>query len=60
MFLYDEFGNSTLLNLAFVKPNFNLINFQFLMCYPYQPDSEDEKWVREVSTLSNFFIQLEK
>lgn len=60
MFLYNEFDNSTLLNLAFVKPNFNLLNYQFLMCYPYQPDSEEEKMVREVSTLSNFLIQLEK
>ena len=60
IFLYDEFGNSTLLNLAFVKPNFNLRNYQFLMCYQYQPDSKEEKMVRQVSTLSNFFIKIDK
>jgi len=59
LFLYNEFQNSTLLNLAFVKPKFNLMNYQFLMCNPYQPESEDEQFISEVSTLSNFFIQLE-
>lgn len=56
-FLYKEFQNSILFNLGLLKPNFNLMKYQFLMCYPYQPDSEDDQWVREVSTLSNFFIQ---
>jgi len=59
-FLYNEFYNTTLLNLSFVKPNFNLTRYQFLMCYPYQPDSEEEKMVRKVSTLANFLIQSEK
>jgi hypothetical protein len=60
LFLYDEFRNSTLLNIGFIKTNFNLINYQFKMCYLYQPDSEDEQWVREVSTLSNFLIRLDQ
>jgi hypothetical protein len=60
IFLYFEFQNSTLLNLAFLKPNFSLSNYQFLLCYPYQPDSEEANWVREISTLSNFLIQSEK
>lgn len=59
-FLYSEFYNSTLLNLAFIKPDFNLNRYLTLMCYPYQPDSKDENWVRTVSTLAHCFIQYSK
>lgn len=56
-YLYNEFRNTTLLNLAFIKPQFDLMDYQYLMCYPYQPDSEDQDWVMEVSTLANFVVQ---
>lgn len=59
-FLYSEFQNSTLLNLAFIKPDFDLNRYLFLMCYPYQPDSKDENWVRTVSTLAHCFMQFSK
>jgi hypothetical protein len=58
-FLFDEFENATLLNLGFIMPNFNLSNYQYLMCYPYQPDSEEERMVREVSTLANYLIKID-
>jgi hypothetical protein len=59
LYLFDEFENSTLLNLAFVRPNFDLKNYQFLMCYPLQPDSKEEKMIRVTSSLANYFVYVD-
>jgi hypothetical protein len=59
LYLFDEFENSTLLNLAFVRPNFDLKNYQFLMCYPLQPDSKEEKMIRVTSSLANYFVYID-
>ena len=53
IFLYKGFQNSTLFNLGIVKPNFSLMKYQFLMCYPYQPDSEVDQWVRVANYLKS-------
>jgi hypothetical protein len=58
-FLYHRFGNATLLNLGFLRPTFDMFNYQYLMCFPYQPDSEDEQMVREVSTLANYLVKMD-
>lgn len=50
--LESEFQNSTLLNLYFLQPNFNLSEYQRLMCVPYQPDSYAESQLRSVSTMA--------
>jgi len=57
IFLYQGLGNSTLLNLAFVKPDFNLTRYQYLMCLPYQSDDPDEYMVRSFSTFAYYFIK---
>jgi hypothetical protein len=57
VYLYREFENSTLLNLAFLKPDFGLHRYQHLMCFPYQPDDPNDHMVRSVSTLANYFIR---
>ena len=51
-YLATELQNSTLLNLYFLHPEFNLSEYQRLMCMPYQPDSEDEIWLRSVTTFA--------
>jgi hypothetical protein len=59
LYLYHEFENTTLLNLAFLRPDFDLKNYQFLMCTPLQPDSNDEKIIRKTSTLANYMVHLD-
>ena len=55
--LESEFQNSTLLNLYFLQPNFNLSEYQRLMCVPYQPDSYAESQLRSVSTMAAWFAK---
>jgi hypothetical protein len=57
-YLSDEFWNSTLLNLAFLRPEFNLNNYQFLMTYTDQPDSEQDEFIRSVTTTAQYFFRL--
>ncbi len=56
VYLFRKFENSTLLNLAFLKPDFDLYRYQILMCHPYQPDEPDDFIVRYISTLANYFL----
>ena len=60
LYLYQEFENSTLLNLAFLKSDFDLYKYQHLMCFPYQPDDPSDFMVRTVSTLANHFIRIDE
>ncbi len=59
LYLSHEFQNTTLLNLGYLKPDFNLAHYQFLMSYPYEINSPDEIRLIEVSTLSNFFVKFD-
>ena len=56
-FLESELQNSILLNLYFLHPDFKLNEYQRLICMPYQPDSEDESWLRSVSTLAAWVVK---
>jgi hypothetical protein len=56
-FLESEHQNNTLLNLYFFHPNFKLKEYQRLICMPYQPDSEDESWLRSVSTFASWIMR---
>ncbi|HZH86646.1 MAG TPA: hypothetical protein VFD77_04965 [Brumimicrobium sp.] len=58
-YLSFEFQNTTLLNIGLLRPNFSLTHYQFLMGYPYEPNSTDEIRLIEVSTLSNFFVKFD-
>ena len=57
LFLDEKFGNTPWLNLAFLRPDFDLGNYQYLMCFQEQPDSDEEKDVRLVSSVGNYFLQ---
>ncbi len=54
-FLDDRFGNTPLINLYLLTPNTNVQEYIFKMTYPYQPDSEDDLFVRKIASWVEFF-----
>ena len=55
-FLDDRFGNTPLINLYLLTPNTNDQEYIYKMTYPYQPDSEDDAFVRRIATLVRFYL----
>ena len=55
-YLDYTFGNTALLNMAFFNPDFDILNYQRIMTFPYQPDDPDEAWVRQHSSLCAHYL----
>lgn len=60
LFLDMQFRNTALLNMVFWHDDFDLDYYLYLMCFPYQPDSDDEQWVRTIGSLANYFYRVER
>lgn len=60
IFMENEFYNSVFLNIALLNEHFELEEYLRLMTYPYQPDSEDEAFVRTIATVSHYYLTLLK
>ena len=58
LFLDDQYENTALLNMAMLNSDFDLNEFQRLLTYPYQPDSDDEAFVRTTSSLVWYYLSL--
>ena len=58
LFLDEQFGNTPLLNMAFFDAGFSLDHYIYCMCFPYQPDSDDEQNIRLVSSIANYYIKM--
>ncbi|GAA4053438.1 hypothetical protein [Flavobacterium chungnamense] len=56
-YLDYEFGNTPLLNLYLFTPNANIQEYIYKMTYPYQPDSEDDAFVRITASLVWFYLK---
>lgn len=56
-YLDYEFGNTPLLNLYLFTPNVNIQEYIYKMTYPYQPDSEDDTFVRSKASLVWFYLK---
>jgi len=54
-FLDYQFGNTPLINLYLLTPNANVQEYIYKMTYPYQPDSEDDLFVRRIASLVGFY-----
>ena len=57
-FLDYQFGNTPLINLYLLTPNANVQEYIYKMTYPYQPDSEDDLFVRRIASLVGFYLNL--
>lgn len=56
-FLDDRFGNTPLINLYLLTPNANVQEYISKMTYPYQPDSEDDLFVRKIASWVGFYVR---
>jgi hypothetical protein len=56
-YLDYEFCNTPLLNLYLFTPNAAIQEYIYKMTYPYQPDSEDDAFVRTTSSLVWFYLK---
>jgi len=54
-FLDYQFGNTPLINLYLLTPNCNIQEYIYKMTYPYQPDSEDDAFVRRIASLVGYY-----
>lgn len=59
-FLDEEFGNTPLLNLYLCTPGCSIEEYLFKMTYPYQPDSEDDIFVRSTAFLAFWWLNYTK
>jgi hypothetical protein len=57
-YLEFEFNNSVFLNISMFNKNFSLQEYLRLMTFPYQPDSEDEAFVRTRATICRYYLSL--
>ena len=55
-FLDDRFGNTPLINLYLLTQNANVQEYIYKMTYPYQPDSEDDLFVRKIASWVGFYL----
>jgi len=60
LYLDKAFLNTPLLNIAFLSEDFNFWNYLRLMTYPYQPDSDDEAYVRKHSSVCAYYLFMNK
>ena len=56
-YLDYQFGNTPLLNLYLFTPNADIQQYIYKMTYPYQPDSEDDAFVRSTASLVWFYLK---
>lgn len=59
-YLNYTFDNSTLFNLSFLLPDFDVLDYISKMCSPFQPDSENEQVIRKEITLVNYMVDCAK
>jgi hypothetical protein len=57
-FLDYQFGNTPLINLYLLTPNADFEEYIYKMTYPYQPDSEDDAFVRRSSSLVKCYLAI--
>jgi hypothetical protein len=55
-YLHMEFGNTPLINLYLVIENADFEEYMDKMTYPYQPDSEDEAYIRKIIAAVRFYL----
>ncbi len=56
-YLHMEFGNTPLINLYLLTENADFEVYMDKMTYPYQPDSEDEAFVRRIVCTVRFYLE---
>ncbi len=56
-FLDNRFANTPLINLYLLTPNANVQEYIYKMTYPYQPDSEDDLFVRKIASWVGFYMK---
>ena len=54
-FLEIKFGNTPLINLYLLTKNASFEEYIYKMTFPYQPDSEDDAFVRRLVSLVRFY-----
>lgn len=57
-FLDYQFGNTPLINLYLLTPNSSVQEYIYKMTYPYQPDSEDDTFVRRIASSVEFYLDI--
>lgn len=57
-YLDYEFSNTPLINLYLLTPNADIEEYIYKMTYPYQPDSEDDAFVRSVASLAWYYSRI--
>jgi hypothetical protein len=55
-FLDCEFGNTPLINLYLLTENADFEEYIYKMTYPYQPDSEDDAFVRMIVSCVKVYL----
>jgi hypothetical protein len=55
-FLDYQFGNTPLINLYLLTPNSSVQEYIYKMTYPYQPDSDDDVFVRRIASSVGFYL----
>lgn len=56
-YLHQTFGNTPLINLYLLVPQEDPYEYLYKMTYPYQPDTEDDAYVRKATTLALWYMQ---
>ncbi|MFN3589384.1 MAG: hypothetical protein ACK4UP_08370 [Spirosomataceae bacterium] len=56
-YLHETFENTPLINLYLLVPQGDPYVYLYKMTYPYQPDSEDDAYVRKATTLALWYMQ---
>ena len=56
-FLDYQFGNTPLINLYLLNKNVSFEEYIYKMTYAYQPDSEDDAFVRRITSLVRWYLK---
>jgi hypothetical protein len=57
-FLDYQFENTPLINLYLLTPNANVQEYIYKMTFPYQPDSEEDAFLRKIISLVGWYLKL--
>ena len=57
-YLDQEFSNTPLLNLYILTPDCDIQEYLYKMTYPYQPDSEDDYFVRSSVSWVTYWLRM--
>lgn len=56
-YLHRAFGNTPLINLYLLVPESDPFEYLYKMTFPYQPDSEDDMYVRKMTSRAVWYLQ---